>query len=123
MPEGIFVMNYRDKGGIAIKAQYPEEKIKLHESAQMHILNIHEFSKESGISSLTVDDLNITTYYSGEDTNYFIVVKLDSLEDLDDFEENLKVISQTILDNLEDNKYKELLPSLFKKISRTSETI
>lgn len=117
MPEGIIVMKYSDKSGIAIKAQYPEEKMKLQENALMHIFNIHEFSKESGIASLTVDSLNITTYYSGSDTDYFIIIKLDLLEDPDDYEENLNKVSQVILDNLENNKYIEMLPSLFKEIS------
>ena len=123
MPEGIIVMRYNNKSGVAIQAQYPEEKMKLQENTLMHIFNIHEFSKESGIASMTVDNLNITTYYSGADTDYFIVIKLDSLEDPDDYEENLNNISQIILDNLEDNKYIEMLPSLFKKISGASEHI
>jgi len=123
MPEGIIVMRYNNKSGVAIQAQYPEEKMKLQENALMHIFNIHEFSKESGIASMTVDNLNITTYYSGTDTDYFIVIKLDSLEDPDDYEENLNSISQIILDNLEDDKYIEMLPSLFKKISGASKHI
>jgi hypothetical protein len=116
-------MKYNNKSGIAIKAQFPEETMKLEENALMHIFNIHEFSKESGIASMTVDNLNITTYYSGVDTDFFIVIKLDSLEDPDEFEESLNNISQIILDNLEEDKYVEMLPTLFKKISGVSENV
>ena len=122
MPEGIIVMRYNNKSGIAIKAQYPEEKMKLQEDALMHIFNLHEFSEEAGTASLTLDNSNITTYYSGSETDYFIILKLDSLEDPDDYEECLSNISQIILENLEDNKFVEMLPSLFKEISAISET-
>jgi len=120
MPEGLLVMKYNNKSGIAIKANYPEESMKLQESTLMHILNIHEFSKQAGIASLTIENLNIVTYYSGSDTDYFIVLKLDSLEDPDDYEEALNEISQIILKNLDDDNYIDMLPTLFKQVSRAS---
>jgi len=120
MPEGLIVMKYNNKSGIAIKANYPEESMKLQESTLMHIFNIHEFSKQAGIASLTIENLNIVTYYSGSDTDYFIVLKLDSLEDPDDYEEALNEISQIILKNLDDDNYIDMLPTLLKQVSRTS---
>jgi hypothetical protein len=72
---------------------------------------------------MTVDDLNLITYYSGSDIDYPIVIKLDALEDPNDFEENPRSISQVILANIDVNKYTELLPSLFKKISEYSKKI
>jgi len=120
MPEGLIVMKYNNKSGIAIKANYPEESMKLQESTLMHILNIHEFSKQAGIASLTIENLNIVTYYSGSDTDYFIVLKLDSLEDPDDYEEALNEISQIILKNLDDDNFIDMLPTFFKQVSRTS---
>ncbi len=120
MPEGLLVMKYNNKSGIAIKANYPEESMKLQESTLMHILNIHEFSKQAGIASLTIENLNIVTYYSGSDTDYFIVLKLDSLEDPDDYEEALNEISQIILKNLDDDNYIDMLPTLLKQVSRAS---
>ena len=113
-------MKYNNKSGIAIKANYPEESMTLQESTLMHIFNIHEFSKQAGIASLTIENLNIVTYYSGSDTDYFIVLKLDSLEDPDDYEEALNEISQIILKNLDDDNYIDMLPTLFKQVSRTS---
>ena len=120
MPEELIVMKYNNKSGIAIKANYPEESMTLQESTLMHIFNIHEFSKQAGIASLTIENLNIVTYYSGSDTDYFIVLKLDSLEDPDDYEEALNEISQIILKNLDDDNYIDMLPTLFKQVSRTS---
>jgi len=120
MPEGLLVMKYNNKSGIAIKANYPEESMKLKESTLMHILNIHEFSKQAGIASLTIENVNIVTYYSGSDTDYFIVLKLDSLEDPDDYEEALNEISQIILKNLDDDNFIDMLSTLFKQVSRTS---
>jgi len=120
MPGELIVMKYNNKSGIAIKANYPEESMTLQESTLMHIFNIHEFSKQAGIASLTIENLNIVTYYSGSDTDYFIVLKLDSLEDPDDYEEALNEISQIILKNLDDDNYIDMLPTLFKQVSRTS---
>ena len=120
MPGELIVMKYNNKSGIAIKTNYPEESMTLQESTLMHILNMHEFSKQAGIASLTIENLNIVTYYSGSDTDYFIVLKLDSLEDPDDYEEALNEISQIILKNLDDDNYIDMLPTLFKQVSRTS---
>ena len=82
----------------------------------MHILNLHEFSEHAGSVSLTLDNVNFVTYYTGSDKDYFFILMLNILEDPEDYEEILEEVSQTILKNLEKRKYLELLPSLFKKI-------
>ena len=63
----------------------------------MHIFTLHEFSKEPGIASLTIDNINFIAYYSGSETDYFCILMLNILENPEEYEEILKVISQIIL--------------------------
>lgn len=112
-------MKYDNKSGINIKAKYPEEKMNINDGTLMNIFSLHEFSKQAGIASLTVGEINIATYYTGEDMDYFVILILDMIENPEDYEEGLKEISQIILKNLKEDKYIEMLPSLFNQISDT----
>ncbi len=82
----------------------------------MNIFSLHEFSKQDGVASLTVGDVNIATYNTGEDIDYYVVLILKMLENPEDYEEGLKKISQIILENLKEEKYIDMLPSLFTQI-------
>jgi hypothetical protein len=112
-------MKYDERSGIDIKAMYPEGKMKISNGTLMHIFNLHEFSKEPGIASLTIEDISFLSYYSGSRTDYFLILILNILETPEDYEEILKNISKTILNNLKNNKYIEKLPFLFKQIIET----
>jgi len=117
MPDGLIVMKYDDRSGIDIKAKYPKGKMKASDKTLMHIFTLHEFSKEPGIASLTIDNINFITYYSGSGTDYFFILMLNILENSEEYEEILEKISQIILNNLEKKKYLKMLPSLFKQIT------
>jgi len=116
MPNGLIFMKYDERSGMEIKAKYPEKKFKITDKTLMQILNLHEFSKQAGIVSLTLENINFVTYYSGSDTDYFFILMLNILENPEDYEEILEEVSQIILKNLEKKKYLKLLPSLFNKI-------
>ena len=123
MPDGLIFMKYDERSGIEIRAKYPEKEFKVTDSTLMHILNLHEFSEQSGTASLTLENINFVTYYSGSETDYFFILMLNMLEDPEDYEENLEEISQIILKNLKNNYYLELLPNLFKKIQSIKKNI
>jgi len=110
-------MKYDDKSGISIKAEYPDEGLNVPNGTLMNIFSLHEFSKQDGVASLTVGDVNLATYYTGEDIDYYVVLILKMLENPEDYEEGLKKISQIILENLKEEKYIDMLPSLFTQIS------
>lgn len=116
MPDGLIFLKYDERSGMEIKAKYPEKKFKITDKTLMHILNLHEFSKPAGIVSLTLENINFVTYYSGSDTDYFFILMLTMLENPEDYEEILEEVSQIILKNLEKKKYLKMLPSLFTKI-------
>jgi len=109
-------MKFDERSGMEIKAKYPEKKFKITDKTLMQILNLHEFSKQAGIVSLTLENINFVTYYSGSDSDYFFILMLNMLENPEDYEEILEEVSQIILKNLEKKKYLKLLPSLFNKI-------
>ncbi len=110
-------MRYDNKSGMSIEAKYPNEELDVTDGTLMNIFSLHEFSEQDGIASLTVGGINIATYYSGEDMDYYVVLILDLLENPEDYEKGLKAISQIILENLEE-KYIDMLPSLFTQISK-----
>ncbi|MCK4779974.1 MAG: hypothetical protein KAT57_07300 [Candidatus Lokiarchaeota archaeon] len=116
MPDGLIIMKYDERSGIDIMAKYPEEKLKISNKTLMHILNLHEFSKQPGIASLTIQNINFVTYYSGSETDFFFILMLNMLEDPEDFENVLEDVSQIVLENIGKNKIIEMLPSLFKRI-------
>lgn len=109
-------MKYDERSGIDIMAKYPENKLKISNKTLMHILNLHEFSKQPGIASLTIQNINFITYYSGSETDFFFILMLNLLEDPEDYENVLEDVSQIVLKNIGENKYIEMLPSLFKRI-------
>ncbi|MFX1571381.1 MAG: hypothetical protein ACFFB0_01420 [Promethearchaeota archaeon] len=120
MPKGLIVMKYNERSGADIKASFPQEELDISSRTLMNIFSLHEFSEEAGIVSFTVGDINIITYYTGVDLDYFIILILNILENPDDYEEVLQEISQTILKNLEKDKYIKMLPSLYKQITKHS---
>jgi len=115
-------MRYDNKSGINIKARYPEEKQNITDGTLMNIFSLHEFSKQAGIASLTVGEINIATYYTDEEMDYFIILILNTIENPEDYEEGLKEISQIILKNLKEDNCIEMLPFLFKQISDSPQT-
>ncbi|MFX1313106.1 MAG: hypothetical protein ACFFHD_10920 [Promethearchaeota archaeon] len=117
MPKGLIVMKYDDRSGIDRKASFPQEELDINSRTLMNIFSLHEFSKQAGIASLTVGDINIVTYYTGVDLDYFIILILNVLENPEDYEEDLQEISQTILENLDDDKYIKMIPSFYKQIA------
>lgn len=116
MPDGLIVMKFDDRSGIDIKAKYPEEKVKISNRTLMHIFNLHEFSKQPGFASLTIENINFVTYYSGSETDLFFILMLNILENPEDYETILEEVAKIILNKIETNKYLELLPSLYKRI-------
>ncbi|MFX1431754.1 MAG: hypothetical protein ACFFCY_16430 [Promethearchaeota archaeon] len=116
MPDGLITMRYDNCSGIDIKMKYSEDKIMIANKTLMRIFNLNKFSKYPGMASLTVEEINFVTYYSGEKTDYFFILMLNNLENSENSEEFLTEISQVILKNLYKNKYLKLIPSLYKQI-------
>lgn len=115
MPIGLIFMRWNELVGNDILAKYPED-IEINNRTLMHVFNTHEYSGERGMISLMVGNTHIASYYTGPITNYCILIILSLGEDPDDYEGCLADISQILLQNVEDESYLELIPSLFQHI-------
>jgi len=116
MPVGLVVMKWDERVGTEILAKYPEEII-VTDKTLMQVYSTHEYSGESGMISLMVGSLNIASYYTGPEKGYYILLLLNLDDDPDSYEGGLIDVSRIILQNLEDEAYTKLIPSLFQRLS------
>jgi hypothetical protein len=116
MPVGLVLMKWDERVGTEILAKYPEE-IMVTDKTLMQVYSTHEYSGESGMISLMVGSLNIASYYTGPEKGYYILLLLNLDDDPDAYEGGLADTSRIILQNLEDEAYLQLIPSLFRRLS------
>jgi hypothetical protein len=67
--------------------------------------------------SLMIGSLNIASYYTGPEKNFYILLLLNLDDDPDAYEEGLIDVSRIILGNLEDNAFIQMIPNLFRRLS------
>jgi hypothetical protein len=116
MPVGLVIMKWDDRAGTEILAKYPEE-IVLTEKTLMQVYSTHEYSAESGMISLMIGSLNIASYYTGPEQNFYILLLLNLDDDPDAYEEGLIDISRIILGNLDNDAFLQMIPTLFRRLS------
>ena len=116
MPVGLVVMRWDERIGTEILAKYPEE-INITDKTLMQVYSTHEYSGEAGMISLMVGSLNIASYYTGPEKGYYILVLLNLDDDPDVYEGGLADASRIILQNLEEDTYVNMIPSLFRRLS------
>ena len=116
MPIGLVIMKWDDRAGTEILAKYPEE-IVLTEKTLMQVYSTHEYSAESGMISLMIGSLNIASYYTGPEQNFYILLLLNLDDDPDAYEEGLIDISRIILGNLDNDAFLQMIPTLFRRLS------
>jgi hypothetical protein len=116
MPVGLVVMKWDERVGTEIIAKYPEE-INVSDKTLMQVYSTHEYSGESGMISLMVGSLNIASYYTGPDKGYYMLLLLNLDDDPDAYESGLIDASRIILQNLDEDAYLQLIPSLFRRLS------
>lgn len=116
MPIGLVIMRWNDRGGIENLVQYPEE-VTVSDKTLMQVYSTHEYSGEAGMISLLVGSLNIASYYTGEDKGYYVLLLLNLDDDPDAYEGGLVDIARIILQNLKDEAFISMVPSLFRRLS------
>ncbi len=115
MPFGILVYRFDEKAGMKIVAKYPEDII-VDDKTTMQIYTAHAFEGEKGFLTISIADVNIASYFTGLDTNYYIGLLLSIDEDAEAYEDILTDSVRTIMSNLEYRRYMEMLPDIYKKI-------
>jgi hypothetical protein len=116
MPRGLILMRWDPRIGTEIVHKYPED-IDLSKKTLMQIYGAHEYTGESGRVNLMVGSLNISSYYTGKEKGYYLVLLLDIEDDADAYEGAMVDTLQLLLQNLEEDAYKPLVPHLFRRLA------
>lgn len=115
MPFGILVYRFDEKAGMKVVAKYPED-INVEDKTTMQIYTAHAFEGEKGFLTIAIADVNIASYFTGQDSNYYVCLLLSIDENAEDYEDILTDSVRTIMSNLEFRRYMQMLPDLYKKI-------
>jgi DNA-binding transcriptional ArsR family regulator len=115
-PLGLILMKWDERIGTEIKVKYPSE-INISEKTLMQIYSIHEYSGEKGVITLTAEATNIVSYYTGSEEGYYMLLLLNLDDDPDVYEGGIADTLRILLENLEDDSYMRLMPSLFQRLS------
>jgi hypothetical protein len=116
MPTGLILMKWDERLGVSILAQHPEA-IDISNKTLMQIYSTHEYSAESGLISLNVGAMNLVSYYTGPDLGIYLILALTMDEDPEVFEDGLSDATRLIVQNLDNEAYKPLIPSMFQRLS------
>jgi hypothetical protein len=116
MPSGLVFMKWDQRIGTEILAKYPED-INISLKTLMQIYGTHEYTGESGMINLIVGNSNLASYYSGPEKPYYLVLILNLEDDADAYEGGMADSLQFILQNLNDDAYLSMLPSIFRRLA------
>jgi hypothetical protein len=116
MPTGLILMKWDERLGVSILAQHPEA-IEVTSKTLMQIYSTHEYSGESGLISLNVGAMNLVSYYTGPEIGVYLILALTTDEDPEVFEDGLSDATRLIVQNLDNEAYKPLIPSIFQRLS------
>jgi hypothetical protein len=115
-PLGLLLMKWDERIGVEIKVKYPSE-LNISEKTLMQIYSTHEYSGDRGVITLTAEATNILSYYTGPEEGYYLLVILNLDDDPDVYEGGIADILRILLENIDDESYLKLIPSLFQRIS------
>jgi len=96
--------------------RYPDE-INVSEKTLMQVYSTHEYNQEAGMISMMIGATSIASYYTGSENSLYLILVLTVDEDPDSFEDGLADISRIIIQNLENEAFKTLIPSLYQRVS------
>jgi len=129
MPEGLAVLKWDDELGPVVASKTPKKlKMGLDPTTSMRVYGIAtlgetEESQKPGFTTLAFPDFKLAVYYGGLNMHLkglpsmvFLVLSPD--EDPDVYKDALPEIATQIFMNADDDKYKKLVPKLYKQIER-----
>lgn len=124
MPQGILILKWDNEIGPVLITNYPDT-LKITNNLLTQIYSAHRYSSlEPGFSSLTLKNNKVVSFFSGlgethiEVENYIVALLLRRDENVNAYREVLNKIAAQILSNIENNKYKELIPKLYEELAR-----
>ncbi len=129
MPEGLAVLKWDDELGPVVASKTPKKlKVGLDPTTSMRVYGIAtlgetEESQKPGFNSLVFPDFKLAVYYGGLNMHLkglpsmvFLVLNPD--EDPEVYKDALPEIATQIFMNADGDKYKKLVPKLYKQIER-----
>ncbi|MHA1379452.1 MAG: hypothetical protein ACTSRG_13845 [Candidatus Helarchaeota archaeon] len=116
MPIGLVVFTWDDRIGAEVKAKVPVE-LEVPEQTLKQIYSSHFLEESGGFLSLIIGALNVASYYTGTELSYFVSLLLTIDEDPDNYEDAIIDAARYIITNMENDRYMEILPSIYDRIS------
>jgi hypothetical protein len=129
VPEGLAVLKWDDElGPVVTSKTHKKLGMGLDPTTSMRVYGIAtlgetEESQKPGFSALAFNDFKLAVYYGGLNMHLkglpsmvFLVLSPD--EDPDAYKDALPEIGTQIFLNADDDKYKEMVPKLFKQMAR-----
>ena len=116
MPRGMIVFAWDARVGTEIKARYPDD-LDITSDILMRIYSTHSFEESGGFLSMIIGSLNVASYFTGPETNYYVSLILTMDEDPDSYEDALTDAAREIMANIPNDRYLDLVPSIFSRIS------
>lgn len=116
IPRGLILMKWDERVGTEIVIKYPED-IEISQKTLMQIYGAHEYTGESGMVNLMVGSLNLASYYTGQEKGYYLVLILHIEDDADAYEGGMIDVLHILLQNLLDDSYVQIMPSLFRRLA------
>ena len=113
---GIGVLRWDKKYGMRIEASFPES-LEITDQMMKQIYTNHEFEEEAGFLALSIQELNIATYYTGPETEYYIVAVLSIDEIPEDYEDIISDTVRLIMAKAKGKRYVADLPLYYNQVS------
>ena len=71
---GIALLKWDRKYGLRVEASYPDS-LEIDEQVVKQVYTNHEFEEEAGFLSISISELNIASYYTGTNSDYYQLMK------------------------------------------------
>ena len=115
MLHGIALLKWDRKYGLRVEASYPES-LTVEEQILKQVYTNHEFEEEAGFLSISISELNIASYYTGTNSDFYLIALLSIDEIPEDYEDILIDTVRLIMSNIKGRRYRDDLPFYFKAI-------
>ncbi|MFX1486318.1 MAG: hypothetical protein ACFFBS_04400 [Promethearchaeota archaeon] len=118
MPIGIILVRWDDRVGTIVEAKYPPD-VRADPDLAMKIYGAHVLGERGpGFLMMKVDNLNIASYYSGVELNYFVALIMAPDEEASIFEEGLTEVAGEIFTRVVKKEGKKALKELYPQLVR-----
>jgi hypothetical protein len=124
LPLGILVIRWDNEIGPINEGFYPDN-LKITNNLLTQVYSSHRYqSLKPGFASISLRNNKIVSFFSGVGDdhisveNYVVALLLRRDEKPHKYREVLKTIAAEILDKIEDDQFKDILPDLYQELAK-----